>query len=64
MKTINVVEPIVTQHAEDTAFLWLLRDSAVNEPHYKLSDLSKLDNRLEAHIDDSAKRTRSAIGYK
>ncbi|WP_339137049.1 MAG: hypothetical protein WGN25_03685 [Candidatus Electrothrix sp. GW3-4] len=45
------IEDIITQHAEDAAFLWLLRDSAVYEPHYDLKDLAELDNRVEAHLD-------------
>ena len=39
------------QHAEEAAFLWLLRNAAVHEPHYSLSDLAHLDDRVEAHID-------------
>jgi hypothetical protein len=42
-----IIEDIVTQHEEDAAFLWLLRDSAaVHDPHYDLKDLSELDNRV------------------
>jgi uncharacterized protein (TIGR02270 family) len=33
------------------AFLWLLRNAAVHEPHYSLSDLAHLDDRIDAHID-------------
>ncbi|RZB33576.1 MAG: hypothetical protein SRB2_03922 [Desulfobacteraceae bacterium Eth-SRB2] len=47
-----IIREIVTQHAEESAFLWLLRDSAIYEPHYKLSDLAELDDRVEAHIDE------------
>jgi uncharacterized protein (TIGR02270 family) len=39
------------QHAEEASFLWLLRQAAVTRPHYSLADLSKLDNRVEAHLD-------------
>jgi len=39
------------QHAEEASFLWLLRHAAVTRPHYSLADLSKLDNRVEAHLD-------------
>jgi len=46
-----MIESIVSQHAEESAFLWLLRDSAIGEPHYSLQDLSDLDNRVEAHLD-------------
>src|SRR5262245_30085067 len=48
MKTIPRVLAI---HAEEAAFLWLLRDAAVDAPHYKIGELSRLDNRVEAHID-------------
>ncbi len=48
---MTVIPIIIEQHAEDAAFNWLLRDSAVSEPHYSLDDLAKLDNRVEAHID-------------
>jgi len=46
-----IIETVVKQHAEESAFLWLLRDSAVHAPHYSLKDMAKLDNRLDAHID-------------
>ena len=39
------------QHADEAAFLWLLRDAAVSAPHYSLADLAKLDGRVEAHLD-------------
>lgn len=42
---------ILQQHAEDAAFLWLLRDAAVNAPHYYLKDLAELDERVAANID-------------
>lgn len=42
---------IISRHAGEAAFLWLLRDMAVGQPHYKLKDLAKLDERLEAHLD-------------
>lgn len=46
-----IIESIVSQHAEESAFLWLLRDAAIGEPHYSLRDLGDLDNRVEAHLD-------------
>jgi uncharacterized protein (TIGR02270 family) len=46
-----IIESIITQHAEEAAFLWLLRDTACHEPHYSLKDLAKLDDRVEAHLD-------------
>lgn len=42
---------VIDQHAEEASFLALLRDYAVRAPHYDLDDLSKLGNRLEAHLD-------------
>ena len=51
LTNIAVIENIVEQHAEEAAFLWLLRDAAVQAPHYSLQDLADLDERVEAHID-------------
>jgi uncharacterized protein (TIGR02270 family) len=42
---------IIDQHAEEAAFLWLLRSNAVSDSHFDLEDLSELDDRVEAHID-------------
>ena len=46
-----VNETVVSQHAEEAAFLWTLRNRAVGEPHYSLDDLAALDERVEAHLD-------------
>jgi uncharacterized protein (TIGR02270 family) len=51
MNQSPIIETVITQHAEEAAFLWLLRDAAVRAPHYNLKDLAELDNRVEAHID-------------
>jgi uncharacterized protein (TIGR02270 family) len=48
---LPVIPVILEQHAEEAAFLWLLRDAAVRASHYSLADLAKLDNRVEAHLD-------------
>lgn len=48
---IPVISHVLTKHAEEAAFLWLLRDRAVRAPYYKLDHLARLDNRVEAHID-------------
>lgn len=48
---MTIIESIVSQHAEEAAFLWLLRRAAVSAPHYALKDLAELDDRVEAHID-------------
>jgi uncharacterized protein (TIGR02270 family) len=42
---------MVSQHAEEVAFLWVLRQKAVGRPDYDLDDLAKLDGRLTAHLD-------------
>jgi RecJ-like exonuclease len=41
LTNIAVIESIVEQHAEEEAFLWLLRDAAVQAPHYSLKDLAR-----------------------
>lgn len=46
-----IITEIVSQHAEEAAFLWLLRSNATGQPHYALKDLAKLDDRVEAHLD-------------
>lgn len=46
-----MIRHIVSQHVEEAAFLWLLRDSAVGQPHYSIDDLENLDRRIEAHLD-------------
>jgi len=48
---LAIIEDIVSQHAEEAAFLWLLRSFAVRAPHYDLKDLADLEERVEAHLD-------------
>ena len=47
----GVIEKIVSQHAEEAAFLWTMRERAVGAQHYSLRSVAKLDERLEAHLD-------------
>lgn len=47
----KMIPEIVTQHAEEASFLWLLRDRAVLAPHYRPFELKRLDERIEAHIE-------------
>lgn len=47
----TVIADVVDQHAEEAAILWALRAAAVHSPHYLLSDLARLEGRLEAHLD-------------
>src|SRR5579864_5916029 len=42
---------VLSQHTEETPFLWELRSRAVASPHYDLADLAKLDQRVDAHLD-------------
>lgn len=42
---------VLQQHVDETGFLWLLRENAIADPNYSLSDLSHLDSRVEAHVD-------------
>jgi hypothetical protein len=46
-----VIQWIVEQHADEAAFLWLMRDQLVDAPHVTLDDLARHDERLEAHLD-------------
>jgi uncharacterized protein (TIGR02270 family) len=39
------------QHATETSFLWEARRTAVDSSNYSISDLNKLDRRIEAHLD-------------
>lgn len=48
---VRIFGNVVSQHAEEAAFQWLLRDGAVGEPHYLLRDLANLDEKVEAHLD-------------
>lgn len=48
---LPLIPKILDQHVEEAALLWLRRDSAVGQPHFKLKDLAVLDNQLDAHLD-------------
>lgn len=45
------ISDLLTQYAEDASFLWELRRRAVREPHYSLSDIVKLDGRIDSHVE-------------
>ena len=47
----RIIPAIVEEHAEQAAFLWLLRDRSVSAPHVRLIDLARLDERIDAHLD-------------
>jgi len=48
---LTAIPHIISQHAEEASFLWLLRQYAIHAPHYKLEHLADLDERIEGHID-------------
>lgn len=41
----------VSRHFEEASFLWTLRRGAVDASHYSFTDLERLDERVEAHLD-------------
>lgn len=45
------IKGIIAQFAEESGFLWVIRNRVVDEPHFSLDDLARHDNRLEAHLD-------------
>ncbi len=47
----GVLAWVVSQHAEEAAFQWLLRENAAQAPHYSLVDLAGLDDTVTAHLD-------------
>jgi uncharacterized protein (TIGR02270 family) len=46
-----VIPAVIGRHAEEAAFLWVLRDRAVSQPQFTLRQLAELDQRVEAHLD-------------
>ena len=51
MTAARLIPEIVGRHSENAAGLWLTRDNAVKGSSFKLSDLIRLDERIEANID-------------
>lgn len=45
------IECLINLHCNGASFVWELRSRAISAPHFIVSDLTKLDLRLEAHID-------------
>ncbi len=50
-KSNNAYQHIYEQFLIDSAFLWLLRSIAVNQPHYKQQDLLELERRIDAQLN-------------
>ena len=49
--TRAILTEIVDQHAEEAAFLWILRNEAIRAPNQDLDSLADLDERIDAHLD-------------
>lgn len=50
-KQANAFRDITEQFVVDASFLWLLRSISVNQPHYFIDDLVKLEKRIDANLD-------------
>lgn len=59
---MNSIPLIINQHIEEAGFLWSIREGAVGAYHYFLADLTKLDGRVDAHLDGL--RIASKGGWK
>ena len=46
-----VLADVVSQHADEAAFLWTLRDVVASASHAGLAELERFDERVEAHLD-------------
>ncbi|HET8707414.1 MAG TPA: TIGR02270 family protein [Pseudomonadales bacterium] len=47
----DVIDDILSQHAEEAAFLYVLRTHHLHASHIKLRDLARHDERISAHVD-------------
>ncbi|MEP7306569.1 MAG: TIGR02270 family protein [Acidobacteriota bacterium] len=48
---MDVIDEILSQHAEEASNLWSLHQHAVRAGRCALKDLRRLDDRIEAHVD-------------
>jgi len=60
---MSVIPAVIEQHAEKAAFLWLLRDASVHEPHHSLFDLAHPDNRVRPILTGSESPEMTAMGH-
>ncbi|PYN84240.1 MAG: hypothetical protein DMD87_28420, partial [Candidatus Rokuibacteriota bacterium] len=60
--TPGIVKDVIEQHADDAAFLWRLRDAATDQPHYALSHLADLEERVDANIDGLRVAQEAGLG--
>jgi 3-oxoacyl-[acyl-carrier-protein] synthase I len=56
------IEELCLEYCDEAAPLWYMRCNAAKAPHYDLTDLLALDNRLEAQID--ALRVAGETGWE
>ena len=47
----SFIPRVLQQHAEDAAGLWLIRRHMVSAPHFDLARLTRIDYRIEAHLE-------------
>ena len=49
---VNIGSVQIEEHlVEELCFLWLWRDASVHAPNFRLIDLTRLDERVDAHLD-------------
>jgi len=41
---------IYEQYVSEASFLWVMRSIAVNQPHYKVVDIKRIEARVQAHL--------------
>ncbi len=58
----NVYRNVYEQYVDDASFLWILRSIAMEQPHYKASDILELEQRIEGRLDGLM--TSIDIGWK
>lgn len=57
-----ILEDVITEHAEEAAFLWQQREMAVRAPDFDLSGIVAWDERVVAHLDGL--RIAGEVGWR
>ena len=55
------ITKVVAQHLQELGFLWRQRAAASRSPDWRLTDLKRLDRRIEAHLDGLLVAARSDL---